>query len=407
MRRIFGHRPPKNPRGWIVRDGDNKLGIVDLGSDASLEVRHLIDRNLHNHGKPFETGGALSASCLPLLGAGSVATSSLAAGNVFLATANPATLMTIGSGVGSAVMGTGGIVAQAPFIAASAAILPVVAPLAILMTVSSTMLSARFDRLQTSLDSLTEAIHYLMKRDVNDDCARALSALARLQDIAGEWELSHRFTDDMKIRLALVERDLSVARFRHGLAINEPAPGKDMGTAVASAELKMRTMPVEQHLYALSSVAGIHAEGLRLRLAVQDNSADLARRLDALDESIQAFRSGASELLMGNWLERYLEALENSLKETGWWQRKVFQRRRGKTLESTTERAKAIRDNELAQVQDAIRTWLRAVAVRDETVRRQTIVYYRDENGEGEPKSYYTADVRLQLQNYGAGDSAT
>ena len=145
MRWIFGHRPPKNPRGWIVRDGDNKLGIVDLGSDASLEVRHLIDRNLHNHGKPFETGGALSTSCLPLLGAGSVAASSLAAGNVFLATANPATLMSIGSGVGSAVMGTGGIVAQAPFIAASTAILPVVAPLAILMTVSSTMLSARFE----------------------------------------------------------------------------------------------------------------------------------------------------------------------------------------------------------------------------------------------------------------------
>ena len=229
MRWIFGHRPPKNPRGWIVRDGDNELGIVDLGSDASLEVRHLIDRNLHNHGRPFETGGAFSASCLPLLGAGSVAASSLAAGNVFLATANPATLMSIGSGVGSAVMGTGGIVAQAPFIAAGAAILPVVAPLAILMTVSSTMLSAKFDRLQTSLDSLTEAIHYLMKRDVNDDCAWALSALARLQDIAGEWDLSHRFTDDMKVRLALVERDLSVARFRHGLAINEPAHGKDMG----------------------------------------------------------------------------------------------------------------------------------------------------------------------------------
>ena len=205
MRWIFGYRPPKNPQGWIVRDGDSELGIVDLGSDASLEVRHLIDRNLHNHGKPFETGGALSTSCLPLLGAGSVAASSLAAGNVFLATANPATLMSIGSGVGSAVMGTGGIVAQAPFIAASSAILPVVAPLAILMSVSSTMLSARFDRLQTSLDSLTEAIHYLMKRDINDDCARALSALARLQDIAGEWDLSHRFTDDMKVRLALVE----------------------------------------------------------------------------------------------------------------------------------------------------------------------------------------------------------
>ena len=379
MRWIFGRRPPKNPQGWIVRDGGNELGIVDLGSAASLEVRHLIDRNLGNHGKPFETGGALSASCLPLLGAGSVAASSLAAGNVFLATANPATLMSIGGGVGSAVMGTGGIVAQAPFIAAGTAILPVVAPLAIFMTVSSTMMSARFDHLQTSLDSLTEAICYVIKRDANDDYARVLSALARLQDIAGEWDSSHRFTHDMKVRLALVERDLSVARYRHGLAIDEPEPGKDMETAGASVELKMRTMPVEQHLYALSSVAGIHAEGLRLRLAVQENSADLARRVEALDASIEALRQGATELLQENWLERYLQVLEQSLQEMGWWQRKVFQRGRGKAMENTAERAKAIRDNQMARVHDAIRRWSEAMAERNESARRQSIVYYRDE----------------------------
>ena len=407
MRWIFGQRPPKNPQGWIVRDRDNELGVVDLGSTASLEVRHLIDRNLRDHGKPFETGGALSASCLPLMGAGSVAASSLAAGNVFLATANPATLMSIGSGVGSAVMGPGGIVAQAPFIAASTAILPVVAPLAMFMTVSSTMMSARFDRLQASLDSLTEAIHFLMKRDVNDDYARVLSALARLQDIAAEWELTHRFTHDMKIRLALVERDLSVARYRHALAIDEPPPGKDMGTVGASAELKMRTMPIEQHLFALSSVAGIHAEGLRLRLAVQENSADLARRIEVLDARIEGFQQGATELLQDNWLERYQQVLKQSLQEMGLLQRKLFRRGRGKALENAVERAKSIRDNELAQVQDAMKTLSQAMEERDVTAGRQSIIYYRVENGKGEPRAYYTADLRLGPREDGFVDSAT
>ena len=407
MRWIFGQRPPKNPRGWIVRDGDNELGVVDLGSTASLEVRHLIDRNRREHGKPFETGGALSASCLPLMGAGSVAASSLAAGNVFLATANPATLMSIGGGVGSAVMGTGGIVAQAPFIAASTAILPVVAPLAIFMTVSSTMMSGRFDRLQTSLDSLNEAIHFLMKREVNEDYAQVLSALARLQDIAAEWELSHRFTQDMKIRLALVERDLSVARYRHDLAIDEPPPSKDMGTVGASAELKMRTMPIEQHLFTLSSVVGIHAEGLRLRLAVQENSPDLARRIEALDARIEAFRQGATGLLEDNWLERYQQVLEQLLQEMGWSQRKVTQRKRVKALENAVERAKAIRDNELAQVRDAMKTLLQAMAERDETARQQSIVYYRDENGKGEARAYYTVDLHLEPREDESVDSAT
>ena len=405
MRWIFGPRPPKNPRGWIVRDGDNELGVVDLGSAASLTVRQLIKRNLGGHGKPFETGGALSASCLPLLGAGSVAASSLAAGNVFLATANPATLMSIGGGVGSAVIGPGGVIlAQAPFIAASTAILPVIAPLAIFMTVASTMMSAKFGRLQTSLDSLNEAIHFLMKREVNEDYAQVLSALARLQDIAAEWELSHRFTQDMKIRLALVERDLSVARYRHTLAIDEPPPGKDMGTVGASAELKMRTVPIEQHLFALSSVAGIHAEGLRLRLAVQENSPDLARRSEALDARIEAFRKGATALLQENWLEQYQQVLEQSLQEMGRLQR-VTQRKRVKALENAFERAKAIRDNELVQVQDAMKTLLQAVAERDEMPRRQSIVYYRDENGEGEPRAYCTAELRIEPQNGGSLDS--
>ena len=388
-----------------MRDGDNEPGVVDPGSTASLEVRHLIDRNREKHQEPFETGGALSAFCLALPGAGSVAASSLAAGNVFLATANPATLMSIGGGVGSAVMGPAGIVAQAPFIAASTAILPVIAPLAIFMTVASTMMSAGFDRLQGSLDSLNEAIHFLMKREVNEDYARVLSALARLQDIAAEWELNHRFTQDMKIRLALVERDLSVARYRHDLAIDEPPPGEDMGTVGASAELKMRTVPIEQHLFALSSVAGIHAADLRHRLAVQENYPDLARRSEALDARIEAFRQRATGLLQDNWIERYQQVLEELLQEMGWPQRKVTQRRRVKALENAVERAKAIRDKELAQVQDAMKTLLQAITERDETARQQSIVYYRDENGEGEPMAYCTAELRIEPQNGGSPDS--
>ena len=51
--------------------------------------------------KPFRSGGVLGTSCLPVLGAGSTAASSLIAGNVFLATASPATLMAMkGVGVG-------------------------------------------------------------------------------------------------------------------------------------------------------------------------------------------------------------------------------------------------------------------------------------------------------------------
>ena len=106
---------PHNPIGQILAHEGRSLALVDLGRDASKALRASWPTD-----QPPQSGGAIDSSwLLPMLGAGSTAASSLMAGSVFLATANPATLMTIGTGVGTAVMGPAGIVAQAPFIAAS------------------------------------------------------------------------------------------------------------------------------------------------------------------------------------------------------------------------------------------------------------------------------------------------
>ena len=91
-----------------------------------------------------------------MLGAGSTAGASLLAGNVFLATANPATLMTIGAGGGSAVMGPTGIVAAAPFVAARGGLMSVAAPVMLFTTVSSLMVSSRLERVQKTLGRLFE-----------------------------------------------------------------------------------------------------------------------------------------------------------------------------------------------------------------------------------------------------------
>lgn len=96
---------PRRPVGQILtHSGHPKIALVDLGRDASRKLRASWPA-----ARPFQSGGVLeSAWLLRMLGAGSTAGASLLAGNVFLATANPATLMTIGAGVGSAVMGPTG-----------------------------------------------------------------------------------------------------------------------------------------------------------------------------------------------------------------------------------------------------------------------------------------------------------
>ena len=147
---------PQDPIGQLLTHKQyGEVAVVDLGKQVSEVLRDVWPAQ-----SPFQAGGVIESGwLLPLLGAGNTAASSLLAGNVFLATANPATLMTIGTGVGSAVMGPSGIIAQAPFVAASSAMLPVVAPLMLFMTVSSVITGARLDRVQRALGALSESLH--------------------------------------------------------------------------------------------------------------------------------------------------------------------------------------------------------------------------------------------------------
>ena len=55
-------------------------------------------------------------------------------------------------------MGPTGIVAAAPFVAASGALIPVLAPVMLFMTVSSVMMCARLDRVQRALGRLDDAV---------------------------------------------------------------------------------------------------------------------------------------------------------------------------------------------------------------------------------------------------------
>ena len=171
------------------------MALVDLGRDASNALRASWST-----ARPFQSGGVIeSAWLLPLLGAGSTAASSLLAGNVFLATANPATLMTIGSGLGSAVMGAGGIVAQAPFVAASTALIPVVAPVMLFTTVSSVVMGARLDRVQRSLGRLYEAVEGVRRVLDADDYARFETAAEQIEEIQSEFEDQQRFSEDADV----------------------------------------------------------------------------------------------------------------------------------------------------------------------------------------------------------------
>ena len=295
-------RPPRKPVGQIfAHEGQPDVAVIDLGKEVSSALRASW-----NSGRSFESGGAIESAWLqPILGAGSAAASSLLAGNVFLATANPATLMTIGTGVGSAVMGPSGIVAQAPFVAVSSALLSVVAPVMLFMTVSAIVTGARLDRMQTTLEALSYVLERLRYLKETEAYATFQSATQQLNGVWSQFERSRRFTEGMKAELVQARRDLNPLHFQFGqLADREIISETDARAAVSDI-----------NLFFLSSVMDIRADVLRMYLTLQDDPEYAERRQMELGGKVKRCNDTFAALLGNDPIEGLHNALQQELSE--------------------------------------------------------------------------------------------
>ena len=383
------HGVPTHPVGQIATVEEQEFGILDLGADISHALRLEMDKNILTNGEPFRSGGTLGPACLPVLGMSSAVSSSLLGGNVFLATASPATLMQIGGGVGSAVMGPGGaIVAHAPFIAAGSAILPVVAPVMFFMTVSAMMMSARFDQIQTALDQLAVAVQELMIREIAGDYGTLCSAMERLRDIEAEFVKCRRFTDEMKMRLALVERDVNILHHTYHFLSTRPV------TSVTGANLAVTDLK----LFTISSLADIQVDRLRLKLALQDNPDDVPRSLSVLNAKINRYETAFRSLLEEDAVRGYQKELQHAVEGMSWWKKNISARKDRKGLETDIKEIHEIRDDRLDTLRLNIARWSDDLAQGRDAGQDHAVLYYREQGGTGALRAYYTSDLQLVRQ---------
>ena len=376
-------RPARHPVGQKWRIDEQEFGVIDLGRDMSRDLRSYIDKVVGIRGKPFETGGVLSPAFFPIAGAGAGMASSLFAGNVFLATANnPATLMQIGAGVGSAVMGPTGVIAHAPFIAAGGAIIPVVAPVLLFTAVAAMAICARLDRLQVSLERIESLVRQLLAQELAEDSALLVSAMQRLEDIAAEFEGCGRFTEEMKIRLALAERDLDVLHHKY-----EILSGLEVGNQAGVVLGVFRTQ-----LFAVSSIANIRVDRLRFKLALQDNPEYVARRLSMVNSKIAVYEASFEYISENTPLKQRQDKLQKAVDDMGFLMKNVFARQKfKKTVAEIEATAKKVK-----QTQEILSSPVDPKS--DDSSEQQHFVCYREQNGKGDLKAYYTADLKLVAQ---------
>ncbi len=385
---------PQDPVGQVLTHKQyGQVAVIDLGKRVSETLREAWPAQ-----GPFQAAGVIESNwLLPLLGAGSTAASSLVAGNVFMATANPATLMTLGTGVGSAVMGSSGIVAQAPFVAVSSALLPVVAPVVLFMTVASAITGARLDRVQRALGVLSEGLHRVRHLLEVDDFARFDSAAEHLDEVGTQFEHGQRFTESMKMELVSARRDVKWLRRKFGYLVEREIRSEQDARMVVS----------DLHLFVLASLVDLLADVLRLHLTLQDDPHYAARREAVLRRKVEQCADTFRMLLERNPLTAFRERLQRELREVGrvellpWGLTDAAARvsrtlGAGRGLEKTLRTLETIVDESFAPARSRMERWVSEFEASAAVAREESIVFYREWDSQRTLRAYHTRDLRLQ-----------
>ena len=382
-----GSEAPQNPVGQILTHEGRSIALVDLGSGASDALR----ATWRETGKqPHESGGVVeSAWLLPALGGASLASSSLLAGNVFLATANPATLMTIGTGVGSAVMGPAGIVAHAPFVAASAALTPVVAPLMLFATVSAVVSGARLDRAQRELGTLVEEVERVRSVLEARDYARFETAASMLDGLAAEYARFGRFGADSATRLALAQQTTSELRAQFGVLVEAPV----------NSENEARHAVADLARFYLATILDLRADTLHVCLTLQNDHELVGHRGSELRKKAERCVGGFHEAFDADRVGAFHRQLRKEQAESRrWWLEKlpdVVRRRLEREPDARLRRVEAIRQADHV-VRARMAEWINAYDVAADEAREHSIVVYREPDGDRALRVVRTGAVRLE-----------
>jgi hypothetical protein len=410
---------------------ENNSPITLLTFDGKIRNR-IIEQFKLNYlttGSHVQNGGNASPkSILTLIGAatGSVGLAGVASSQLFMATANPATLMTIGNGVGSAVMGSSGIVAQAPFIAVSGALMPVVAPLIAFQMISTITILNEFKAVNKKLDEIKSLIERNIQRDEATNLGIIISAFNRVEDIENEYLQLKHFNFDMINRLSLLENSVNPLFERYNY-LNSSAESiilkEDINHSAFWDIVLSNILPLNSLLYmmnrqqtkttinkddakykrmdsyftVLTSILDIRVSMLRVKLNMQEAP-------EYVETSITKF-SGKVNLYKDLWQvvqKNYNEFIDisNQMSETidsmNWWQKNLpagFGGKRKERIESEKNR-KILKldvdfyDNNLSKVLDSVE---KDIESSDKGIF-QDLIYWRDETGE---HSYYTNELCL------------
>ncbi|WP_218220434.1 hypothetical protein [Nesterenkonia sp. Act20] len=264
--------------------GDSELAVFNFEGGLREKILSSFREGYLTHGSYVPGAKAVSAQgamSLTVAGAaaGTTGVSAALSPTLYIATANPSTLMELGNGVGSAVMGAGGIVGQAPFVAVPIA-LPIIAPIMAVQALNTAVIMQQFKQVDQKLDSIKTTLDDAISRIEATHVGELFAASRVVDDVYQQYSLEGSFSNDMLIRLALAERDMGAlaARFRHLV--------KDRDVTTFDETTKFAQVKYDDHSAMLASLTQLRVSYLRVCVDMQENPHSVSSSVEHLKSSI-------------------------------------------------------------------------------------------------------------------------
>ena len=364
-------------------DGQPEQGLIAITGHTRDAIIASLMNSLATTGKYTPDARAVSSQVLgstasTVTAVASTAASAAIAPTLFMATANPATLIQLGSGVGSAVMGASGIAAQAPFIPVAAS-LPVVAPLALMGIVNTAVTMRQFQAVNAKLDTLVNTLTDLLVRTDITQIAGLIAASKTLGDITEEYgELGH-FTPSMTARFAVAEQSLAaVARRQELLLLSAESRALETDTPIEDVIRDVNAA-------GLAYITEVQVHALHVALALQECPALVTKRTQQLTECIAHTNDQWSELKnLSERVKAKITEYEEAEQKKSW--DKIPFSRPAHDFPALKQRREKILENEKTLIDEhgskleAFKELAQSLGEQQES--RATLVYWRDDAGE-------------------------
>lgn len=386
-------------RKFINQEDKSDIALLCFNGKIKDEIIKLFNQRFLSNGVHIKNGGKCSPRVMhTLLGAGigSLGMASALSGQLFMATANTSTLMAIGNGLGSAVMEAGKIVSQAPFVPVAGGLIPVVAPLLVFQAISTITLLNEFDIINKKLDCIQNTMNRIIQRSEATIIGEIISAHKRISDIEEKFAISHQFTKDMIISLALLEDKVNPIFERFDYLYNNQKITKD------SEIVDLKFKQADAFMAVISSILDIRIELLKIKLNIQENPEFIKRSAVKFKDKIDYYNNLWDRIKND---PENIKEIENDINETinnmNWWKKRMPAWLGGKSEEYKDLQKKSIElKNESSQFQEKISNIFEKTERFDTAIKqsfdnqaKMNIVYWKDKNNE---YCYYTDDLLVQ-----------